>query len=228
MHGVPAAAVPGAAPGAPPPPPLKLLAVLGLARAALVVASADPDAPELHAVLQLAERFRAEGLSLLEGMVGSALADLVRDWAVALGQPAAGALRGYAPTEDGLVRIVAAEATCSLALYATLRAPEHAQERELIARLHHTTTAADLARPLADEEAGLRRFWLELVVAEQRRPADPAATDRTLAARADELSRAREREPLLSIVAPSAISAITRLRPAADRHRAWLAAAPPP
>lgn len=215
----------GAAGGA---APLKVAAALNLGRAALVVASGDPDAPELHAVLRLAQRFRVEGRSVLEGMVGSAFAGMAREWAVALGLPAAGALRGYTPTEDGLLRLVAAEATCSLELYGSVGTPEHQQERDLIARLHHATTAAEVDHAIAAEDDRLRRFWLELLAAEQGRAADPAATDRKLEARADELRRAPAREPFLSVIAPAAIVAIGRLRAADDQQRAWLAGTPSP
>lgn len=201
------------------------LATLKLSRVALLVAGADGDAPEVHAVIALANRYRAEGLSMLEGMVGSAIGDSTRRWAQALALPPTGALRAYAPTEEGLRRIVAAEALCSMSMVAKATDPEQ-PEAEEFAREYRRHTGRDARALMASETAHLRLYWIDVLAALRARVDDPVTTDRRLAATAERLGRQKLEHPVLSVVVSAMPHTIERLRESDDAQRAWLATAP--
>ena len=201
------------------------LAAARLARVALLVAGADSDAPAVHAVMTLASRYRAEGQSILEGMIGTSIADGAREWATKLGLPPTGALRGYAPTEDGLRRIVAAEALCSMSLVAKHLTDDDPTSATM-AREYSARTGEDVTAMMAREAAGLRLYWVDLLADLRGRDADPVATDRRISARAEQLGRDTLRHPVLSMVVPATGHTIERLREADEAQRAWLASAP--
>lgn len=204
------------------------LATLKLARIALLVAGDDGESPVVRAVVGLAARHRGEGLSLLEGMIGSALADAVRTWATERGLPAGEAARRYQPTEDGLRRIIAAEAVCSMTVIAE-QPPAAARAADgLVDGLDRALTDDALARVLATEVPLVRRYWIDLLADLRARPSDAAAIDRKIEARADALARDRVRHPVLGIVAPPTAHMLARLRASDDAYRAWLAGTAPP
>jgi hypothetical protein len=207
-------------------PDKTLFGTLKLARVALLVGGADPDGAELRAVVRLGARYRAEGLSMLEGMVGGAIINEARGWADKLELPRTGALRGYAPTEDGLRRIVAAEAVCSLSLFAKLQEPDSADATTLREALGDAGRRGVPAL-IAAEGAHLRAYWITLLAELRGRAADPAATDRRIAERAERIDRQPERHPVLSLLVTATARSIANLRDYDDDHRAWLAGAPP-
>lgn len=173
--------------------------MLALAQVALLVAGEEPDAPEVRAVVDLAARLRAEGNSLAEGMVGTMIADQLREWAGVHAWSPAPVARRYQPDDVNLRRVVAAEAVCAMSMADGIRWPRD--------------PALDAAWPPirvwgpmlgAGARARLQAAWLALLAdpfqgAGARRDVDPrAATAATIA----------------------------RLRSSDQAYRAWLAGAP--
>lgn len=162
------------------------VATVTLARVALALAGDNGEAPSARAVLYLADRMRAEGPHLLAGAIGTTLAGLVRQWAVGHEhRPAPWAAR-YDLSSARLVRVIAAEAVCSMRLVAT----------------------ADEAA-LTGEVAAVRGYWQDTVTAYRDRPADPAGTDARLAARDAALRAAPERHPILAMVIGPTVRVMT-------------------
>lgn len=174
------------------------VATVTLARVALALAGDDGDAPSARAVLYLADRLRAEGPHLLAGAIGTTLAGLVRQWAVGHGhRPAPWAAR-YDLSGARLVRVIAAEAVCSMRLVAT----------------------ADEAA-LAGEVAAVRGYWQDTVTAYRDRPADPSGTDARLAARDAALRASPERHPILATVIGPTVRVMTEQFVDDNAFRTW-------
>jgi hypothetical protein len=206
------------------------LGTIKLARVALLVAGDDADSPPVHAVLALAARHRDEGLSMLEGMIGSSRADATRRWAAARGLRAGAVASRYQPTDDGVRRIVAAEAVCSLSLVDELVLPE-ANVRSAdgpLGQAAEVMTAAELKRIVAVDRVLLQRYWVELLADLKARPADPATIDRRITERGERIAKDVAGHPVLAMVAPMSARMIGRLRESDEAYRAWLAGAPPP
>ncbi|HVV84318.1 MAG TPA: hypothetical protein VHE35_14695 [Kofleriaceae bacterium] len=201
------------------------LHALHLARAALLVAGGDADAPSVRAAISLAARYRAEGISLLEAMTGGGIADEVRHWSAARSLPASASARLYQPTDDDLVRVAAAEALCTLDLFQRLRRPEGRDDAESLARMFHATTEAERAQVIAAQEDEVRGYWLAVLADLRGRAADPAGTDRRLADRDDELHRHPEQHPVLAVMVPMT-RVLGQLRASDAVWRAFLSGQP--
>ena len=192
-------------------------AAVRLSQAALVLAGDEPDAPALHATARLAFRLRVEGPTMLEGVVAARIADNLRAWAVARERAPGEAARLYQPTEDELVRLVAAEGLCTLEVTAH---PELLLGGE-------PPDPDGLAVVLARMGPPMRRYWIDLLALLRARPDDPDAVDERIVARTDAAVRALDPVPPGIANAPRLIE---RVRGYDDAYRDWLAnaAAPAP
>lgn len=105
--------------------------LLTLARAALLWAPGDPSHPRVEAALYLGHRLRREGHSLLDVMIGLAIATDAVDWAKSRGLSASDAYRELAPRSDLPARAYAAEAVCTVAMLDTLLGDPERARKEL-------------------------------------------------------------------------------------------------
>lgn len=182
-----------------------------LSQVALVVAGEDAGSPARRAVSLLATRLRDEAPTMLEGIIAARIADSSRAWATARDQPPDEAAQGYRPTEDSLIRLVAAEALCTV---------EFTVYPEVLTGVPHDDAAR--GRVIATVVPPIRRYWIDVIALLRARADDPDAIDARIDARTEAV--ARDLDPIPPGI-ENAPRLIARIREQDDLYREWLATA---
>jgi len=200
----------------------RVLETLTLARLALELSAGAPEHPALRAALYLAQRFREEGTTLLQVMLGAAIMlDAAERWKT-LPPDARPVFAEYAPSDGFLVRAVAAEGVCAVRTAELILGPEGDDLRAKLAVEYGLPTPAEQAEFLGGELGDLRRYFTDLLHALREGGADPA----TAFARADALSETLHADPtvhpLASTIAAPLGKRLQELNDARDAYRAYL------
>lgn len=197
----------------------ELLHVLPVAQAALMQAEETENPANLAAVLYLGHRLRREGTTMLHIVIGSEVSHQALQWARYRAQATVPAFESWRPRQEDILRALAVEARCQVAMIKTLRDPDD-EARGQFRAMGGELPASPTDAWVADELTAVRQYNQQMIDMVQAGLDDKAADEQGLI-RALQAHTERARSSETSLVLPLVAMNPSVIQTLLEHHRTY-------